>query len=256
MSKMNKNPVVIFKQKLNVLFRLLFNSRAAYRRSFFKYHLIRRKYILSKSCEVLGKDKFAPAPLLNKKILDVGCGFNQISDELALRGGNVLAIDGDLEHLVSAKNRGESKGSPVCYEHIKYEELDESNKFDVILLLEVLTTQNIRDFLQKAQKLLNKDGVIIISSSNLSFKSFIRNIVVPKVLFRTLNLRVQYKDLINISNVKKELNDIEFIFKDVQGVDFNFSIGRWYKTRSTRVRYLLHCVHKDNNLVEKQETEG
>jgi len=251
MNKININLAGIIKQRFEFILKFLFNTKTAYRNNFFKYHLVRRKYILSKSCEVLGKDKFEPAPLLNKKVLDVGCGLNQISDEIAFRGADVLAIDDNLENLVLAKNKGELKGSPVRYEHINYEDLEESEKFDIILLLDVLTTKNIRSFLQKAQKLLNKTGVIIISSSNLSIKSFIRNILVPKVLFRTLNLRIKYKDMIRLSKVKEELKHIDFIFKEVQGIDFDFSIGKWHKTRSTRVRYILHCVHKDNNSVKE-----
>lgn len=242
------------KQKIMMLLKLFFSVQTAYKRSFLKYHLIRRKYILSKSCTIFQKDKFEPAPLLNKKILDVGTGINQISDELAFRGAEILAIDSNLEILTAAKNNALHSGSPVEYKHLNFENLSEDRKFDIILFLDFLNSNNIKESLKKAKNILNKDGIIIISGSNKSLRSFVRNILIPKFLLRMMHLNIKFKDLIRVRKVKKEVKRIDFVIKDIQGINFNFYVGKWYKSRSTRVRFMMCCVRKDHpiNMIEKE----
>jgi len=232
------------KQKLNAVGRLLMNKHVPYKSRFLKYHLIRRKYILSRASEFFEKDKFEPAPLLNKRILDVGCGLNQISDELAFRGGDILAIDRDLELLTSAKNNALHNGSPVDYQNRTLENLDESEQFDVILLLDFLKHKNVEATLDKVSRLLKQDGLLIISGSNKTIKSYIRNIFIPKLLLKMMHLNITSKDLMKLKTIKNKLKQDGFEIHGVQGIDFSFFSGKWHKTKSTRVRYIMHCSRK------------
>lgn len=233
------------RQKLAIIGRLVANKHVPYKKSFLKYHLIRRKYILSRSCEAFDKNKFEPAPLLNRKFLDIGCGLNQISDELAFRGADILAIDKDLEVLSSAKNNAIHNGSPVDYQNRTIENLEVNEKFDVILLLDFLQNKNVDSTLDKVKTLLKDDGLLIISGSNKTIKSYIRNIFIPKFLLKMLHLNITAKNLIKLKRVKKALVDKGFDIKGVQGIDFSFYTGKWHKSKSTRVRFIMH-VGLDN----------
>lgn len=232
-------------KKVNMFVRLLLNQHIPYKNNFLKYHLIRRKYILSRSCEFFDKNKFEPAPLLNKRILDVGCGFNQISDELAFRGGDILAIDKNLEVLTSAKNNALHNGSPVDYQNRTLENLETKEKFDIILLLDFLNHKNMEETFKKVNGLLKEDGLLIISGANRTLKSYIRNIMVPKFLLKMMHLTVKSKDLIELKKVKRQLRNNDYNIIGLQGVDFSFFTGKWHKTKTTRVRYIINCSKKD-----------
>jgi ubiquinone biosynthesis O-methyltransferase len=240
-------------QKFSMLFRLLGKSQVPYKRNFLKYHLIRRKYILSRTSEFFGKNKFEPAPLLNRRILDVGCGLNGISDELAFRGGDILAIDRNLEVLTSAKNNALHNGSPVDYQNRTLENLHTDEKFDVILLLDFLHKRNVEKSLDKVQELLKEDGVIVISGSNKTLKSYIRNIFVPKFLLKMMHLNVKSTDLMKLKRVKNGLQGHGFSILGTQGIDFNFFTGKWHKTKSTRVRYIMYASKVDKDYHSKIE---
>tara|TARA_Y100001960_G_scaffold333783_1_gene440945 strand:- start:5150 stop:5890 length:741 start_codon:yes stop_codon:yes gene_type:complete len=235
-------------QKLNMFMRLLLNKHIPYKSNFLKYHLIRRKYILSRSCEFFDKNKFEPAPLLNKRILDVGCGLNQISDELAFRGGDIIAIDKDLEILTSAKNNALHNGSPVDYQNRTLENLDEREQFDIVLLLDFINTKNIDQVFAKVDKILKEDGLLIISGSNCTVKSYIRNILVPKFLLKMMHLNVKNKDLMKLKKIKNKLKEYGYDIIGVQGIDFSFFTGKWHKTNSTRVRYIMNCSKKKKDI--------
>ena len=232
-------------QKIRMLFRLLGKSQVPYKRNFLKYHLIRRKYIVSRTSEFFGKNKFEPAPLLNKRILDVGCGLNGISDELAFRGGDILAIDRNLEVLTSAKNNALHNGSPVDYQNRTLENLQANEKFDVILLLDFLHKRNVEKSLEKVNELLKEDGVVIISGSNKTLKSYVRNIFVPKFLLKMMHLNIKSNDLMRLKRVKNSLAEHDFKILGCQGIDFNFFTGKWFKTKSTRVRYVMFASKVD-----------
>lgn len=231
-------------QKANMFIRLLLNKHIPYKSNFLKYHLIRRKYILSRACEFFDKNKFEPAPLLNKRFLDVGCGLNQISDELAFRGGDIVAVDKDLEILTSAKNNALHNGSPVEYQNRTLENFNEDKKFDAVLLLDFLNHKNIQKSLDKVDELLKEDGLLIISGSNKTLKSYVRNILIPKFLLKMLHLNIKRKDLMKLKTVKNILKERDYNLIGVQGIDFSFFTGKWHKTESTRVRYILNCSKK------------
>lgn len=104
-----------------------------------------------------------------KKVLDFGCSFGHISYYLAKRGHEVVAIDISKKRINAAK---------VCFPHpnIKYMAGDiaslnlEENSFDCILFLEVIEhCKNPYDTLINLNKLLKKDGVLVISTPNSMF---------------------------------------------------------------------------------------
>jgi ubiquinone biosynthesis O-methyltransferase len=234
------------RQKIAMIFRLMGKGHIPYKTNFLKYHLIRRKYILSRTSEFFGRDKFSPAPLLNKKILDVGCGFNHIADELAFRGGDVLAIDKDMKVIESARNDALHNGSPVNYRHKWFEELDSTEElFDIVLLLDCIKENNTQEMIKKAKSLLKDDGLVIVSGSNKSMKSLFRNVFIAKFLLKMRYLNIKATDLVSLKSIKNALRGQEFDILHVQGVDFNFFTGKWHKTKSTKMRYIMHACKKE-----------
>lgn len=107
--------------------------------------------------------------LADGKILDVGCGAGSHALYLQEKGFDVTAIDLSENAIKACKLRGlkNCKVSNVL-------DLDTSEKFDTVLLLMNGTgifgkINTISTYLQKLKSLLNKDGQILIDSSDLIY---------------------------------------------------------------------------------------
>ena len=105
--------------------------------------------------------------LCKGKILDVGCGAGGHSLYLQTKGKEVIAIDTSLGAAEVARRRG--------VENVKQKDLLEIiEKFDTILLLMNGTgifqeIELVPKYLNHLKSILNKDGQILIDSSDLKY---------------------------------------------------------------------------------------
>ena len=108
----------------------------------------------------------------NCKILDIGCGGGLISESLAKLGGQVTGIDFVENNIKEAKSHALKQNLKINYFVQDIENLNLSNKFDLIILFEVLEHLNNWDkSLIKIKKNLKKNGILIISTINKNFLS-------------------------------------------------------------------------------------
>jgi cyclopropane fatty-acyl-phospholipid synthase-like methyltransferase len=104
-----------------------------------------------------------------EKILDVGCGAGSHSLYLQEKGFDVTSIDISENAIKACQLRG-LKNAKV--ENVL--DLDENNKYDTILLLMngtgiFETLENCSKYLLKLKSLLNKNGQILIDSSDIIY---------------------------------------------------------------------------------------
>jgi len=105
--------------------------------------------------------------LMNKKnarILDIGCGAGDFL--LILKDQGFSKVEG-LDYSRQAKNFAEKRGLKVTLCDIEKDKLPYRNKFDVVILGDILEhTFEPAFFLRKVKKLLEKDGWLLISVPN------------------------------------------------------------------------------------------
>ena len=114
------------------------------------------------------------------KALDVGCGGGVLSESLSRLGATVTAIDPSTEIVEMAKQHSTSSSTIQYCGGMSIEDLDpESNKFDLICILEVLEHSSTPQLLiDKATQLLHPNGgTLIISTINRTLKSYALAIV-------------------------------------------------------------------------------
>lgn len=113
-------------------------------------------------------------PLSNISILDIGCGGGLMSEPLARLGAKVTGIDAVEKNVKSAQIHAEQNGLEINYLQSTVEELDNKNKFDVVLNLEVIEHVNNQElFVSKSCELINDNGLIFIATINKTLFSLV-----------------------------------------------------------------------------------
>ena len=102
---------------------------------------------------------FLPTLKGNEKFLDIGCGYGSVSEELIKKGFSVTGIEINDAAIEVLKQKGFNVYKKDITKPLNIEE-----KFDIVLLLDVL--EHVFDplfLLNEAKKVTKKGGYIIIS---------------------------------------------------------------------------------------------
>jgi 2-polyprenyl-6-hydroxyphenyl methylase/3-demethylubiquinone-9 3-methyltransferase len=175
----------------------------------------------------------------NLKILDVGCGGGIICEPLARLGAKVTGIDFAPNNIIAAKIHSKKNKLKINYinKDIEKSKLDE--KFDIILMFEVLEhLDNWKKTIKNIKKNLNKNGLIIISTinRNLLSKLFAINIA-ENILHWIPKGTHDYNKLIKPEELKKILLKEKFNFNNIKGLVFNPLNGEWKLSKNYMINY-------------------
>ena len=136
-----------------------------------KFNPIRIKYIKEKIINHFNI-KNSNLPLGKIKILDVGCGGGLISVPMKRLGANVVGIDASLKNIKVAKTYSKKNNLNIKYICSSPEKLKIKDKFDVILMLEIVEhVDDIEIFIREGSKFLKKNGLIFLATLNKTLKS-------------------------------------------------------------------------------------
>jgi 2-polyprenyl-3-methyl-5-hydroxy-6-metoxy-1,4-benzoquinol methylase len=122
---------------------------------------------IKQSQKIFNKEDLIKSFCINKDVLDVGCvgqdvdynNPNWIHNQVKEVSNSLIGVDIDLEGINNIRKMG--------YEVYHYNEMKIENKFDVILILDVIEhVNNPIEFLKDYTKFLKEDGKIIITTPN------------------------------------------------------------------------------------------
>ena len=175
----------------------------------------------------------------NLKILDVGCGGGIICEPLARLGAKVTGIDFVPNNIIAAKIHSKKNKLKINYinKDIEKSKLDE--KFDIILMFEVL--EHLDDWkktIKNIKKNLNNNGLIIISTinRNLLSKLFAINIA-ENILHWIPKGTHDYNKLIKPEELKRILLNEKFNFNNIKGLVFNPLNREWKLSKNYMINY-------------------
>ena len=157
-------------------------------------------------------------------ILDIGCGGGLISEPMSRLGAKVTGIDASEKNINVAKLHSKESGLKINYLNTSPEKLNEFQKFDVILNLEIVEhVDNVNLYINSCYKLLKKYGLMFTATLNRSFVSYIKAIIGAEYVLRWLPIGTHdWNKFIKPEELEKYLFDEKFSTLDITGLKFNF----------------------------------
>ena len=184
--------------------------------------------------------------LKNLNILDIGCGGGLISEPMSRLGGTVTGIDASEKNIKVAQLHAKKNNLNIRYLNKSPEQLNETEKFDVILNLEIIEhVENVNLYIESCYKLLKKNGIMFTATLNRTLTSYIKAIIGAEYILRWLPIGTHdWNKFIKPEELEKVLKAKNFKTIDVRGLDFNPILGKWKKSDNLSVNYIF-CSAKN-----------
>ncbi len=178
-------------------------------------------------------------PLKNLKILDIGCGGGLLSEPFARLGTTVTGIDASPVAIETAQNHAKENDLNINY-HCTTVENFESDKFDVILALEIIEhVDNPSLFIQNCARLLKPNGLLFLSTLNRTWKSYLGAIVGAEYLLRWLPVGTHdWSKFKEPSELAYLLREHGLQFSDLKGMSYHPLNQEWSLTPSLGINYI------------------
>ena len=184
-------------------------------------------------------DQIGNRNIKNLKILDVGCGGGIICEPLARLGAKVTGIDFAPNNIKAAKIHSKKNKLNINYIYKDIEKLKLDEKFDIILMFEVLEhLDNWKRTIKNIKKNLNKNGIVIISTinRNLISKLFAINIA-ENVLNWIPKGTHDYDKLIKPEELINTLSKENFHLNNIKGLVFDPLKREWKLSKNYMINY-------------------
>ena len=174
-------------------------------------------------------------------ILDIGCGGGLISEPMARLGARVTGIDASKKNIFVASAHAEKSKLNIKYLNKSPEQIDEVEKYDVILNLEVVEhVDDLNLYIKSCYKLLKKNGLMFTATLNRNITSYIKAIVGAEYIMRWLPIGTHdWNKFIKPEELEKKLSDENFSTVDIKGFHYNLLFGKWNKSENLSVNYII-----------------
>ena len=210
------------------------------------FNPIRIEYILEEISKHLRLDRSKKNFLKNLEILDIGCGGGLISEPMARLGGKITGIDASEKNIKVASLHSKKNSLEITYLNKSPEQLEEKEKFDIILNLEIVEHVDDLDlYLKSCYKLLKKNGLMFTATINRTFISYIKAIIGAEYILRWLPIGTHdWNKFIKPEELQKKLSDINFLTNSIKGLEFNPIFNKWKRSENLSVNYII-CSTKN-----------
>ncbi len=180
-------------------------------------------------------------PLDSLDILDIGCGGGLISEPMARLGARVTGIDASKKNIFVASAHAKKNKLNIKYLNKSPEQMDEVEKYDVILNLEIVEhVDDLNLYIKSCYKLLKKNGLMFTATLNRNFTSYIKAIVGAEYIMRWLPIGTHdWSKFIKPEELEKKLSDENFTTVDIKGFHYNLLFGKWNKSENLSVNYII-----------------
>ena len=184
------------------------------------------------------------APLVQARVLDVGCGGGLLSEGMAERGAHVLGIDRAAESIAAARQHSAERGLTVDYQCVDVERLADQapGAFDVVTCLEMLEhVPEPQRIVAACAAALRPGGVAFFSTINRNLKSFVFAIVSAEYLFGWLPRGThEYVKLIRPAELAGACRQAGLEVRELTGLHFNPALRTYWLGGNVDVNYFAY----------------
>jgi len=184
------------------------------------------------------------APLLDQRVLDVGCGGGILADAMARKGAQVLGIDLSTKALKVAQLHALEAQTPrVQYQEISAEQLadEQPGQFDVVTCMEML--EHVPDpssVVRACATLVKPGGWVFFSTLNRNPKSFLFAILGAEYVLQLLPKGThEYAKFIKPSELAGYCRAAGLDLQGTRGMEYNPLTRRYWLSGDTSVNYLF-----------------
>lgn len=184
------------------------------------------------------------ADLLDKTVLDVGCGGGILTESMASAGAKVTGIDLSEKALSVARLHLFESGHSVDYRLISAEDLaaEMPAHFDVVTCMEML--EHVPDpasTIAACARLVKPGGHVFFSTLNRNLKAYVQAIIGAEYVLKMLPRGThEYAKFIKPSELSRHCRNAGLDTHELIGLSYN-PLSRVYSLgRNTDVNYLLH----------------
>ncbi len=174
-------------------------------------------------------------------MLDIGCGGGLISEPMARLGAKVTGIDASEKNINVAKLHSKKNGLQINYINSSPENLNNIEKFDIILNLEVVEhVDNVSLYIKSCSNLLKKNGLMFTATLNRSFTSYVKAIIGAEYILRWLPIGTHdWNKFLKPEELENLLSYEKFSTIDISGLKYNPFIKKWTKSSDLSVNYII-----------------
>ena len=204
-----------------------------------KFNPIRISYIKESIINSF-KLKEKAKPLEKVKILDIGCGGGLLSEPMRRLGADVVGIDASIKNIKVAKLHAKKNKLNIDYICASPETFDTSNKFDVILNMEIIEhVEDVDFFLKSCSNLLKKNGIMFVATLNKTLKSYIFAIVGAEYILKWLPIGThEWEKFVKPSELINILSKYNLGLDSLDGMKFNLIKDEWRLSDDKSVNYI------------------
>ena len=207
------------------------------------FNPIRIEYILDKTKKHFQK-KDDRLPLKGLKFLDIGCGGGLMSEPMYNLGANVTGIDASINNIKVATAHSKKNSLNINYLNKSPEQLNETEKYDVILNLEVVEhVDDVDLYFESCSKLMKKNGIMFTATLNRTFTSYLKAIIGAEYILRWLPIGTHdWNKFFKPHELEQKIQNFNFITNDIEGLEFNPFSQKWKRSKNLSVNYIIMSI--------------
>jgi 2-polyprenyl-6-hydroxyphenyl methylase / 3-demethylubiquinone-9 3-methyltransferase len=180
------------------------------------------------------------SPLKNISILDIGCGGGLLCEPLNRLGAKVTGLDASKTNIEVAKLHAKQMDLNINYINSSPEKYKFVKKFNVILNMEIVEhVSNVDFFIQSCSNMVEKNGLMFVSTINRNLKSYFFAIIGAEYILRWLPIGTHDWDkFLTPGELEVIAKNKNFRKDELVGMKFNPISRKWYLSSDSSVNYI------------------
>ncbi len=209
------------------------------------FNPVRIEYISEKIIQYFNLKNKKTKPFQGLKLLDIGCGGGLISEPMSRLGASVTGIDASEKNIKVASIHAKKNNLNINYINKSPEQMKNSEKFNIILNLEIVEHVNDIDlYIESCQNLLDKKGLMFTATLNRTMSSYFKAIIGAEYILRWLPIGTHdWNKFFKPEELEKKLENNKLKTLEIKGLEFNPLTQKWKKSDNLSVNYII-CSSK------------